>query len=49
MESKKFNVDTALKDLYNAYGYDLEYSGNPKPKEKDRLLEWNTNYTTQTV
>lgn len=39
---KKENIDleNAVNNLYNNYGYDIEYAGRPKPKEKLRLLEW---------
>lgn len=37
------NIDGALADLYNKYGYDIEFTGKPKPAEKARLLEWISN------
>lgn len=50
-DGNKVNIDTALDELYNKYGYDIEFTGKPKPAEKARLLEWThaTNLITETV
>lgn len=36
----KLNLDNVLEELYNKYGYDIEFTGKPKSAEKTRLLEW---------
>jgi hypothetical protein len=41
-KTKPVNIDLALKELYNKYAYDIEYTGKPKSAEKARLLEWTT-------
>ena len=38
----KLDLDSSLKTLYNKYGYDIEFTGKPKPDERIRLLEWTT-------
>lgn len=49
-DNDTINLDNSLKDLYNKYAYDIEYTGNPKEDEKARLLEWtNTNLIIETV
>jgi hypothetical protein len=32
--------DNSIKEIYNKYGYDIEYKGRPKQKELNRLTEW---------
>ena len=34
------NFDNIVIDLYNKFGYDIEYKGRPKQKELQRLTEW---------
>ena len=34
------SFDNSLENLYNKYGYDVEYKGRPKQKELIRLTEW---------
>lgn len=34
------SFDNSLENLYNKYGYDIEYKGRPKQKELNRLTEW---------
>jgi hypothetical protein len=41
-DNKDCQVDSALEMLYNKYAYNIEYTGNAKPAEKARLLEWTT-------
>jgi hypothetical protein len=41
-DNKTCQVDNALEMLYNKYAYNIEYTGNAKPAEKARLLEWTT-------
>jgi len=50
-DKSKLNLDSCLKDLYNKYAYDIEYTGKPKEEEKARLLEWTnaTNLIIETV
>ena len=38
--SKEKSFDNSLVNLYNKYGYDVEYKGRPKQKELIRLTEW---------
>lgn len=51
LNKDKLNLDISVKDLYNKYGYDIEFTGKAKPAEKARLLEWtiDTNLITETV
>ena len=39
LESEK-RFDNSIKEIYNKYGYDIEYKGRPKQKELNRLTEW---------
>lgn len=41
-DADQFQLDGSLQELYNKYAYDIEYTGNAKPAEKARLLEWTT-------
>ena len=38
--SAEKSFESALDDLYDKYGYDIEYRGRPKQKELQRLTEW---------
>lgn len=42
-DKKSLKETTALSDIYDKYAYDINFTGNPKPADRQRLMEWITN------